>query len=132
MTMTSPVMLRWGEVFLNRAEAHARLGHEKETFDDVNLIRRRAGLPEDAMFTSSNYKTRGYSDLVDVVLDERRMELCFEADRMFAVFRNKKSLDRRYVGYHPFEVIKYDDPRIALLIPDDEVLSVEGYKNNPR
>ncbi len=132
MTMTSPVMLRWGEVFLNRAEAHARLGHEKETFDDVNLIRRRAGLPEDAMFTSSNYKTRGYSDLVDVVLDERRMELCFEADRMFAVFRNKRSLDRRYVGYHPFEVIKYDDPRIALLIPDDEVLSVEGYKNNPR
>ena len=132
MTMTSPVILRWGEVFLNRAEAYARLHQDDKALEDVNLIRRRAGLPEDAMFSTSNYKSRGYEETIDVVLDERRMELCFEADRMFAVFRNKKSLDRRYVGYHPFEVINYDDPRVALLIPDDEVLSVEGYQNNPR
>ena len=133
MTMTSPVMLRWGEVFLNRAEAYARIGNkDQEALDDVNLIRTRAGLGADAKFEISNYRGRGYESVLDVVLDERRMELCFEGDRAFSLFRNKKSLDRRYVGYHPFEVINYDDPRIAMLIPDDEVLAVSGYTQNPR
>ena len=133
MTMTSPVMLRWAEVWLNRAEAYARIGgKDKEALDDVNFIRRRAGLPEEAMFTPANFASRGYESSLDVVLDERRMEFCFEGQRMFDIFRNKKKLDRRYVGYHPFEVINYDDPRIALLIPDDEVLSIEGFEQNPR
>lgn len=132
VTVTSPVMLRWAEVFLNRAEASARLGSTQEAIDDVNLIRTRAGLPNDAMFTTANMAARGYDSALDMVLDERRMEFCFEGQRMFDVFRNKKTLDRRYVGYHPFTTIKYDDPRIALLIPADEVDSVEGYQQNPR
>ena len=130
-TMSSPVMLRWGEVFLNRAEALARIGgKDAEALADVNLIRTRAGLPDEAKFTTTNYATRGYEKVLDVVLDERRMELCFEGQRVFDVFRNKKTLDRRYVGYHPFETINYDDPRIAMLIPNDEVLSVDGFKQN--
>lgn len=131
-TLSSPVILRWGEVFLNRAEAYARLGQDAKALDDVNLIRKRAGLPDDAMFTTGNMAARGYESSLDVVLDERRMELCFEGDRMFSVFRNKKALDRRYVGYHPFEVINYDDPRIALLIPADEILTSGIPQNDPR
>ncbi len=131
-TFSSPVFLRWGEVFLNRAEALARIGgKDSEALADVNLIRHRAGLNGDADFTEGNYKSRGYESVLDVVLDERRMELCFEGDRMFSVFRNKKKLDRRYVGYHPWEVINYDDPRVALLIPEDEI-NATGISNNPR
>ena len=91
-----------------------------------------AGLPDDAMFTTGNMTARGYESSLDVVLDERRMELCFEGDRMFSIFRNKKTLDRRYVGYHPFTTINYDDPRIALLIPSDEILSSGIPQNDPR
>ena len=131
-TLSSPVMLRWGEVFLNRAEAYARLGQDQNALDDVNLIRKRAGLKSDAMFTTGNFKNRGYETSLDVVLDERRMELCFEGDRMFSVFRNKKTLDRRYVGYHPFTTINYDDTRIALLIPSDEILTSGIPQNDPR
>lgn len=131
-TLSSPVMLRWGEVFLNRAEAYARLHNDDKALEDVNLIRKRAGLPNDAMFTTGNMAARGYESSLDVVLDERRMELCFEGDRMFSVFRNKKTLDRRYVGYHPFTTINYDDPRIALLIPDDEILTSGIAQNDPR
>ena len=124
VTMTSPVILRWGEVFLNRAEAYARIGgQDSNALEDVNVIRRRAGLPDEAMFTTGNYAERGYESVLDVVLDERRMELCFEGHRMFDIFRNKKTLDRRYVGYHPFETIDYNDGRIALLIPNDEILA---------
>ena len=60
------------------------------------------------------------------------MELCFEGDRMFSVLRNKKTLDRRYVGYHPFTTINYDDTRIALLIPSDEILTSGIPQNDPR
>ena len=132
LTMSSPAMLRWGEVFLNRAEAYARLGNDAKALDDVNLIRTRAGLPAAAMFTTANMTTRGYDSSLDVVLDERRMELCFEGDRMFSVFRNKKTLDRRYVGYHPFTTINYDDTRIALLIPQDEILASGIAQNDAR
>ncbi|MBQ1912806.1 MAG: RagB/SusD family nutrient uptake outer membrane protein [Bacteroidales bacterium] len=131
-TFSSPVMLRWGEVFLNRAEANARLGKDADALEDVNLIRKRAGLPADAMFTTGNMSTRGYESSLDVVLDERRMELCFEGDRAFSLFRNKKTLDRRYVGYHPFTTINWDDPRIALLIPSDEILTSGIAQNDPR
>ena len=130
-TLSSPAILRWGEVFLNRAEAQARLGHEAEALADVNTIRHRAGVNGDADFTTGNYKARGYENVLDVVLDERRMELCFEGDRMLSVFRNKKKLDRRYVGYHPWEVIDYTDPRIALLLPDDEI-NAAGIEQNKR
>lgn len=121
MTCTSPVFLRWGEVWLNRAEAYARKGQEGLALKDVNVIRHRAGLPATADFVADSLATRGYTNALDVVLDERRMEFCFEGQRMFDLLRNKKPIDRRYVGYHPWEVIDYTDPRLALQIPLDEV-----------
>lgn len=129
--LTSPVFLRWGEVILNRAEANQKLGNDQAALDDVNIIRSRAGLSGDALMTMSNYKARGYESVLDVVLAERRLELCYEGHRCFDMFRNRKSLDRRYVGYHPYEVIDYNDPRIALLIPLDEINS-SGVKQTPR
>lgn len=131
-TFSSPAILRWGEVFLNRAEAYARIGgKDAEALADVNLIRHRAGVNGDADFTTANMASRGYASALDVVLDERRMELCFEGDRMFSMFRNKKSLDRRYVGYHPWEVISYDDLRVALKLPADEINATD-LEQNPR
>lgn len=118
--LSSPVFLRWGEVVLNRAEARLKANNDVAgALEDVNLIRKRAGLPDEAMFSTTNM--HGYTDPLDIILDERRMELCFEGQRMFDVYRNRRSLDRRYVGYHPYEVIPYTDPRIALLLPQDEI-----------
>ncbi len=129
--MTSPVFLRWGEVVLNRAEAYAKTGKTAEALADVNTIRQRAGLSGAALMTAGNIGARGYADVLDCVLDERRMELCFEGHRMFDVFRNSKPMDRRFVGCHDFEIIKPNDPRIALLIPLDEINS-SGIPQNPR
>lgn len=130
-TFTSPVILRWAEVFLNKAEALARKGSNGDALDAVNVIRHRAGLSGDADFTIANYASRGYESVLDVVLDEERMEFCFEAHRYYDLLRNKKNIDRRYVGYHPFEVVSYNDPRIALRLPDDEINSTD-LEQNPR
>lgn len=125
--LNSPVMIRWAEVILNRAEAYAKLNNSK-ALDDVNVIRRRAGLSDNQLFSSSNMM--GYSNLLDVVLDERRLELCFEGHRAFDVFRNQKNLDRRYAGIHTWEIVDYKSNKLQYLIPADEI-SVSHIPQNP-
>jgi len=128
--LSSPVMIRWAEVILNRAEANAKKGNEKAALDDVNVLRKRAGLTGDAQMTLANYKSRGYSSVLDVVLDERRMELCFEAHRPFDLIRNKRNIDHRYSGVQPWVEYKYDCDEFLFAIPQDEI-SVSGIPQNP-
>ena len=126
--LSSPVFLRWGEVVLNRAEANAKLGNDDAALADVNAIRRRAGIPAEGEFAAG--KMHGYTSVLDVVLDERRMELAFEGHRMFDVYRNKRNMDRQFGGVHPWEIVKYDDPKIQYPIPYGE-WSVSGIQQNP-
>ena len=129
--LNSPIVIRWAEVILNRAEAYAHLGNTAGALQDVKVIRERAGLTGEAEMTAANMAERGYDDIVDLVLDERRMELCFEGHRPMDQFRNKKSLDRRYGGCQPWGVIAPDDKRIPYQIPYGEV-SVSHIPQNER
>ena len=129
--MTSPVFLRWGEVVLNRAEAYAKTGKDAQALADVKMIRDRAGLTGDAEMTAGNIAARGYSSVLDLVLDERRRELCYEGHSAFDTFRNNLPMDRRFVGCHDWEIMQPNDPRIALLIPLDEINS-SGIDQNKR
>lgn len=118
--LASPIMLRWGELVLNRAEAYAHLGNVSKALEDVNVMRRRAGLGEEDMFTVSNMTERGYDDVLDVVLDERRLELCFEGFRVLDLRRNRRDIDRRYAGRQIWEIVPYNDPRLMYQIPRAE------------
>lgn len=125
--LSSPVFLRYGEIVLNRAEAYAKLGKNAEALADVDAIRKRAGIPNEGMFTGNMH---GYDNVLDIVLDERRMELAFEGHRMFDVYRNKRDMDRRFPGVQTWEVVKYTEDRIQYPIPYGEV-SVSGIQQNP-
>ena len=127
-TLSSPVVLRWAEVILNRAEAYAHQNKEKEAFDDVNIIRERAGIPAAGMFSTAN--KHGYTNALDVVLDERRLELAFEGHRMFDVYRNKRSMNRQYPGLQPWKIVPCDEPHIQYPIPYAE-WTVSGIERNP-
>ncbi|MGD8781859.1 MAG: RagB/SusD family nutrient uptake outer membrane protein [Ignavibacteria bacterium] len=71
----NPVMiLRLPEMYLIRAEAALR-GAAGDPLADINVIRSRAGLSELSSVT------------LEDVLQERRMELCFEGHRFFDVAR---------------------------------------------
>lgn len=129
--LNSPVMLRWAEVILNRAEAYAKTaGKEADALADVNVLRTRAGLSGNELFTTSNMGAKGYTNVLDVVLDERRLELAFEGHRMFDLYRNKKNMDRKYAGVQPWEIVNYDNNKIQYPIPFDEI-SVSGIEQNP-
>lgn len=124
--LSSPVFCRWGEVILNRAEAYARSGHDAEALADVNTIRTRAGIP--------NYSVgdlQGYENVIDVVMDERRLELAWEGHRHFDMCRNKLKMDRRYAGAQPYKIVDpTTEPHIIYPIPNNE-WTVSGIQQNP-
>ena len=126
VTLSSPVILRLAEIYLNRAEAYAKLGNDGSALEDVNIIRGRAGLTGEALFSNSNLL--GYTSILDIVLDERRLELFTEGHRTFDVYRNNLVMNRSYPGVHLDEgqttqLINPGDPRIIYFIPQDEMLA---------
>ena len=126
--LSSPVMLRLAEVILNRAEANAKLGRDQQALDDVNLIRQRAGLTGEALFRTDHMM--GYTSILDIVLDERRLELAFEGHRTHDIYRNHLPMNRIYPGIQPAEIIQPNDNRIVFPIPQDEILT-SGIQQNP-
>ena len=118
----SPVISRLAEMYLNRAEANYHLGDRQGALDDINVIRKRAGIP---IWTAANIP--GETDVLELILEERRLELAFEAQRRFDVYRNRQVLNRNYPGGHissggPVEV-RYDENTIVEFIPQREMLA---------
>lgn len=126
--LSSPVMLRWAEVLLNLAEAYAHKGDKANAIKYVNVIRTRAGIPAEGMFSDGNM--HGYTNILDVVMDERRLELAFEGDRRMDVYCNKLNMNREFSGCHPYEIVDYNANKIQNPIPQTEY-SVSGIQQNP-
>ncbi|CAN5394942.1 RagB/SusD family nutrient uptake outer membrane protein [soil metagenome] len=72
--------IRFTEVILNYAEACLGLGQEEEARQYINMIRRRAGMPE---------ITESGQELVERYRNERRIELAYEDHRYFDIRRWK-------------------------------------------
>ncbi|MBT29386.1 MAG: RagB/SusD family nutrient uptake outer membrane protein [Thalassobius sp.] len=78
------IWFRLGEQYLNYAEALYMQGKETEAKDALNVIRNRAQMPE---------VTDSGADLWDRIVNERRVELCFEEHRYYDVRRWKIAED---------------------------------------
>lgn len=133
-TLSSPVILRLAEMYLTRAEVSAKRGDIGAALEDVNIIRSRAGLKDKELFAADNMM--GYTNVLDVVLDERRLEFAFEAQRKFDVFRNKRTMVRDYPGTHLpsgqiTQEIPYTSPRVIYYIPQSELTVNPKLVQNP-
>jgi len=143
-TLSSPVMLRFAEIYLNRAEAYANLtGHLEDALSDLNEIRtNRMLVPEGDDLNVYLYDAARdnitQENILDVVLKERRIELAFEGHRIFDLLRNGKDLIRNYWGFHldnyngipsgsqpgldaAGAVIPADDPSTVYPMPESEI-----------
>ncbi|PRD44123.1 RagB/SusD family nutrient uptake outer membrane protein [Sphingobacterium haloxyli] len=116
----SPVISRLGEVYLNRAEAYAKLGNYSAALADLNEIRTRSIV--DGAYSSINASNAG--TLID---KERQLELAFQAERSYDVYRNGGTLTRHYPGAHnqPLEVAP-TDYRVVYYIPQDAINAYPG------
>ncbi|UXP32240.1 RagB/SusD family nutrient uptake outer membrane protein [Reichenbachiella agarivorans] len=134
VTLNSPQMIRLAEVYLNRSEAYAHLNNESEALADVNKIRERAGLSGTELYSAGDFK--GLANILEVVLNERRLELAWEGFRTHDLVRNKMNIDRSYPGVHlpngeTTQIIPWDDLRNIYFIPLNEVTNNTEAKQNP-
>lgn len=117
----SPVISRLGEIYLNKAEAHAKLGEYAEALSALNIIRERS-LP------GEGYATLDASNAEARIEKERQLELAFQAERSYDVYRNGRSLTRHYPGPHKaMEEVVPTDYRVVYYIPQD---AINAYKPN--
>ena len=74
-------LIRLAELYLNLAECEAALGNATGTFDNLNIVRKRAGVPE---LTAANSSEQS---LMEWVRNERFIELWGEGHRYYDVRR---------------------------------------------
>ncbi|RZJ99240.1 MAG: RagB/SusD family nutrient uptake outer membrane protein, partial [Flavobacterium sp.] len=116
----SPVISRLGEVYLNRAEAYAKLQRYTEALTDLNTIRTRS-------IVNGGYSSLNATNASELIDKERQLELAYQAERSFDVFRNGKPLNRLYPGPHNQNTsIAANDFRVVFYIPQSAINSYPG------
>lgn len=88
------IMMRLTEFYLNYAECLVMLGRGDEARDYILPIRQRVGLPDESLPTIIT---------MDEVMQERRIELCYEGFRFFDV-RRWKILDQTFKDAYGVDV----------------------------
>ncbi|GHS91815.1 membrane protein [Bacteroidia bacterium] len=120
----SPIISRFAEMYLIRAEVNAEKGNTQLALNDVNVLRRRAGIPEWTVENIATAEAGSPKDIKKIVEEERILEFAWEGHRRFDVFRHRQILDRRYPGGHTlgsagsqFLEVPYNSPAACEFIP---------------
>ncbi len=113
----SPLISRLGEIYMNRAEAYAKMGRYSEALSDLNIIRERS-------IPGAGYSSLDATNAQERIDKERQLELAYQAERSFDVFRNGETLTRRYPGPHQaMEDIPATEYRVTFYIPQTAINS---------
>gem|GEM_PF-19053 len=120
----SPIISRLAEMYLIRAEGSAMKGNIQDALDNVNELRRRAGIPEWTIESMTNAEGGSQKDIKKIVEEERMLELAWEGHRRYDIFRHRNTLDRKYPGAHTmgaaeghFLEVPYNSPSVCEYIP---------------
>lgn len=116
----SPMISRLGEIYLNRAEAYAKLGQYGNALADLNTIRTRS-------IVDGAYDSLDATNAAERIEKERTLELAFEAERSYDVFRNGGLLTRHYPGAHTQSIeVPATDYRVVYYIPQNGINAYPG------
>lgn len=116
----SPLISRLGEIYLNRAEAYAKLGQYGPALADLNTIRERS-------IIGGGYASLDSGNARERIEKERQLELAFQAERSYDVFRNGGTLTRHYPGIHDGMLeVPATDYRVLYYIPQDAINAYPG------
>jgi len=116
----SPVISRLGEVYLNRAEAYAKMGQYGQALNDLNTIRERS-------IIGGSYASLDANNAKERIEKERQLELAYQAERSYDVYRNGGVLTRRYPGIHDAMLeVPASDFRVVYFIPQDAINAYPG------
>ena len=117
-------VIRLAEIYLIRAEARAEIGTNTiGAQQDLNMVRQRA-LP-----TAPNTSLTGQA-LKNAIFLERRLELCFEGQRLWDLMRNKLDVVRTQCT-SSICLIPYGSDTLILPIPQVETDTNPNITPNP-
>lgn len=116
-------VIRFSEVYLNRAEARAQLGNDTGAQEDLNMIRQRGWADAPAATATGDA-------LITEILNERRIELSFEGHRIHDIVRYKQGVTRQDCTSTECE-IAYPSERFILPIPIEETDVNPNIAQNP-
>ncbi len=124
--------MRYAEVLLIAAEAAIEIGRTAEADDFINMVRERAR-NGDGTGAPSAVPANISGATIEDVLEERRLELCFEHKRWYDIVR--RDLGREVFGPNGFEgqgPQNFDPSRDYLLpIPPLEITNNPNLSQNP-
>jgi hypothetical protein len=116
----SPIISRLAEMYLNMAEAYAKKGDYQNAKFNLNIIRERAVIV-------GGYANLTSENAVQLIDEERQLELAFEAHRGYDVYRNGQTLTRRYPGPHPAMTdVPSTSKSVVQYIPQSEINAYPG------
>jgi tetratricopeptide (TPR) repeat protein len=113
-------IIRRADILLIAAEAKARTSQEDDARTALNALRVARGLTE---------TTADGQGLIDLILNERRVELAFEGNRWFDLKRLGLDIPKPAASTQP--TLSYSDFRILGRIPVDQVIQNSLLKQNP-
>lgn len=116
------VVYRYADVLLMKAEVLNELGRTSEAEAPLNIVRRRAGLPDISGKTQAEMK--------EIIIHERRMELAFEGHRWFDLIRIDNG-DYALNFLKSLGKVNVNKNRLLLPIPQQEMDSNPMMTQNP-
>ncbi|MCD0488573.1 RagB/SusD family nutrient uptake outer membrane protein [Pedobacter sp. MC2016-14] len=128
-TRSGTPYLRIAEMYLNKAEALAKLNNNTDALIALNLVRTRSTAPE---WTTASLATAGMT-VFQAVLNERRLELAWEGHSSYDNFRNGLPVVRNYTDYFYTSplTIQATDKRVVYPLPPSEILLNNNLDQNP-
>jgi len=117
------VMLRLAEQYLIRAEARAQQSDLNGALADLNAVRTRAGLPASAAVTQT--------EILNAILNERRVELFTEGAHRFFDLRRTKNLDALMTKLSPLKGGAWDPYKQWWPIPLTDVQNNKNLLQTP-
>lgn len=122
---TSPanfVVYRYADVLLMKAEALNEMGRTAEAAEPLNIVRRRAGLPDVSGLSQD--------DMREKIIHERRIELAFEGHRWFDMIRLSHG-DYAIKFLKSIGKSRVNKDRLLFPIPQTEMDANSLMKQNP-
>lgn len=128
-TRSGTPYLRIAEMYLNKAEALAKLNNNTDALIALNLVRTRSTAPE---WTTASLATAGMT-VFQAALNERRLELAWEGHSSYDNFRNGLPVVRNYTDYFYTSplTIQATDKRVVYPLPPSEILLNNNLDQNP-
>lgn len=129
-TRSGTPYLRIAEMYLNKAEALAKLGNNTDALTALNIVRTRA-------IAGGSWTTNSLSlanmTVFQAVLNERRLELAWEGHSSYDNFRNGLAMTRNYRDYFNTSAftIEPSDKRVVYPIPPSEIQFNPNLEQNP-